>query len=82
MAMVWLILLGSTVIVTAGGWVFWRRHRSKVDTSAYPVMVALHLIRRQLDVFHFKVEVRREALIARRLLGKELGELERREPQP
>jgi hypothetical protein len=57
----------------------WRRNNPPPDEGTYQVLVALHHIRRRLEVFQFKVEARQDAADSRRRLRDELSELDRRE---
>jgi hypothetical protein len=80
--MVWLVLYCVVTFTLAGGWWTWRRRKSEVDADSYQVIVALHLIRRRLDVFQFRAEARRDAADLRRQLHDELRDIDRRERRP
>lgn len=49
------------------------------DDEARQVIVALHSIRRRLQVSQFKLEIRQEAAARRRQLRDELRDLDRQE---
>ncbi len=75
-----LIFIGIAVVITlAAGWLASKSRPSKIDPEMYAVLVALHRIRRRLDVFLFKVEVQHRAKYAERQLSKELRDLRQRE---
>jgi hypothetical protein len=75
--MIWLIVC-AVILALAVGWVVCRRYRTP-DRSTYQVVVALHIIRRRLDVSQFKVELRRDAANLRRQMQAELRRLDERE---
>jgi hypothetical protein len=72
-AVIWLIV-GIALVVLGVVSLIWRS--SRPDEGTYQVMVALHLIRRRLDVSQFKLELRRDAANLRREMRAELRRLD------
>jgi hypothetical protein len=77
--MIWVIFLVVAAVLLAG-WLIWRHGNPRSDEGTYQVIVALHLIRRRLDVSQFKIELRRDAARLRRELRDELDKRDRRRP--
>lgn len=75
-AVVWIAV--AAFVVLADGWAQ-RRCGPMPDDEARQVIVALHSIRRRLQVSQFKLEIRQEAAARRRQLRDELRDLDRQE---
>jgi hypothetical protein len=82
MVVVILLLDAVIVVMLVDRWLTDRHSHSQSDEGTYRVMVALHRIRRGLQVSQFKLETRRDAADARRRLRAELDALDKREGQP
>jgi hypothetical protein len=80
-AVIWLVAF-VVVVVLADGWLTHRRNSPKADEGTYQVIVALHLIRRRLQVSQFKLEARQEATARRHQLSDELREMDRQKREP
>lgn len=50
------------------------------DENSYQVVVALHYIRRRLELAQFTIETRQRTAVLRRKLDAELDDLDRQEP--
>jgi hypothetical protein len=73
---IWLLAL-SLVVILADGWLTW--HNAQTEDETVQVTVALHRVRRRMQLAQFKVELRRDAAEQRRKLDRELREFDRRE---
>ncbi len=78
--MIWLVVVIVVVLVVMALAV--GCHDATSDAAAYRAAVDLRSIGKRREVAQFKGEVRRDGAKARRELRHELGELNRREPQP
>lgn len=56
-----------------------KRRPPQPNENSYQVLVALHYIRRRLELSQFTIETRQRAAILRRQLDTELDELDRQE---
>jgi hypothetical protein len=74
--MIWLMALAVVVLVTA---LILGRPSAPPDPAHYRTMVELHGIRKRQEVAQAKHEIRRDAALARREMGEELGSLRRQE---
>lgn len=57
----------------------WRRCPPQPAENSYQVAVALHYIRRRLELSQLTIETRQRAVVLRRQLDAELDDLDRRE---
>jgi len=73
--MSWEIAVVLLVALVFAGWLVAMWRRQPIDPKTYETLVALHAIRRRLELARFRSEVRGDAARARRELR---GDLEKR----